>query len=427
MTLVRERENQEKDNFFRARRRDIVQVDSPETLRHVLLMVLPEEIAEYAEHFYEKASWERWFREHIAPEAILETLITSFLQKNKEEPTLLGRNDISTYRQDLWKNEEEIEKTRLLLKQRQDKEMLYEIPLLKREDQLSPETKAIYEKTFHRFLKECASKTLSVESLAPLDIALWLVSESKKSQSVFYLSKTVLLREAKKAGRTDILNILVSFPGWREIRKYFNWTRERTGITEERKTEKDMKTFEMLLSIVGEKDPLFKDALRTLVFCGARLSELKKISLETTETLVKVTIPLAKRGCRKKTEAPEYRELHYAKTSDAGSFFQNMEKERGNKPFNQMNRKKFEKAWLDARRKLFGEEYESQAWCPHALRHAFTAELKRWVREHAKDQPEHIIREYISRGIGHATYTSARLYGNEDCAHGIDLGLVRIL
>lgn len=284
-------------------------------------------------------------------------------------------------------------------------------PHVKKWNQLESTTKATYLRDLDLITKRTGG------NLNPLDVACLLVDVAQNySRSRYYMQRAAIRKVTE--GNKTILEILKLLPSYPELRRRIGAPyRPRTGpITHRRRTEKDMETLQRLLARLPEGH---REIMLAIILSGARRSEIASLQIGLTafkgDDVIKVTIENRKTGCRVKNRK-QVRTLIVDPQSWAGRYWLDILNRIGPEPFVHTRQSALETTWRRARQKE--GVHQDQAWCLHALRHNFSAELKRKLPA----TPSH--RKTIAAAMGHGSYDQAKVYGRAGSAVGIDIGIL---
>ncbi len=284
-------------------------------------------------------------------------------------------------------------------------------PHIKDWDRLEATTRTAYLRDIDLILQRTGG------GLYPLDVACLLVDVAAKFSRSRYYTQRAAIR--KVAGENKaVLEVLRLLPSYPEIRRRIGAPEKpRTGpATHIRREGKDMETLGRLLARLPEGH---REIMMAIILSGARRSEVSSIYIKRAPFMGKeavyVQIKNRKTGCRKKNKA-EARTLVVDADSWAGRFWLDLMGRIGPEPFAHARQGALETAWRRARIRegVAGD----QAWCMHAMRHNFCAELKARL---AGDEGH---RKTIAAAMGHNDYAQAKIYGRAGAAVGIDIGVI---
>lgn len=284
-------------------------------------------------------------------------------------------------------------------------------PNIKDWDRLEPTTRTVYLRDIDLILQRTGG------GLYPLEVACLLVDVAAKfSRSRYYTQRAAIRKVA--GNNKAALEVLRLLPSYTELRSRIGAPdRPRTGpATLRRREGKDMETLGRLLARLPEGH---REIMMAIILSGARRSEVSSICLKRAPYLNKeavyVQIKNRKTGCRKKNKA-EARTLVVDPDSMAGRFWLDLMGRIGPEPFAHARQGALETTWRRARTRegVAGD----QAWCQHAMRHNFCAELKARLA----GSEEH--RKTIAAAMGHNDYAQAKIYGRAGAAAGIDIGVI---
>lgn len=284
-------------------------------------------------------------------------------------------------------------------------------PHVKKWDQLESTTQTAYLRDLDLI------KNHTGGNLSPLDMACLLVDVAQNySRSRYYMQRAAIRKVTE--GDKTILEVLKLLPSYPEIRRRIGAPyHPRTGpITHRRRTEKDIETLYRLLTHLPQGH---REIMLAIILSGARRSEIASLQIHLTafkgQEVIMVTIANRKMGCRQKNKA-EARTLIVDPDSWAGRYWLDIYNRIGPEPFSHARQSALETTWRRARQKE--GVHRDQAWCLHALRHNFCAELKRKL----STNPCH--RKTIAAAMGHNDYAQAKVYGRAGSAVGIDIGIL---
>jgi len=294
-----------------------------------------------------------------------------------------------------------------------------EFPLREKDwEELSLSSRSVYVRTMQQLIKEMG------RHIAPIDVVCRLLETAKqKSRSRYYTEKAVFKKICRN--RPDFITVINLLPPYGKLLEELDVAKKtRAGeITNARRSEKDIDTLCRLIRGLPTK---YHRPLLGMVLCGARKTELPSLKIATKiyqgRKYVTLSIKNSKIGCRAQFfKEDDYRHLLIPINTGAGRFWLETAENLGNTPFVNIHPPALESAWRRSRKRAGVEN--DQAWCFHALRHAFCSSMKNRLKTLSKDKR----RKLITDVMGHNRYEISSIYGNSRNANVIDPAIVEVI
>ncbi len=296
---------------------------------------------------------------------------------------------------------------------------------IKEWEKLSKSSQEVYKRSIIQTKEELKQ----LQANTPWDIVSYLTEKTgSRSRAVYNRHRATVIQIARAKGDAELENIIRSMPPYKMICDMLGvQNTPRVGeITRARRKQKDEKTWEALQL---QLSPLYRDCVRALRTTGARVGELPSLSLLEGEGGGMVaTLQTSKIGARRKGNTPPTREISFCAGTPEADFLRGLMAERGETPFADVSPSQLRSAWGRARTAAGVED--GQAWCLHALRHAYAGQRKaeihkQMVEEHGADWRRRLYGENwrenekyrpevygeLARELGHTNDEMTKIYG----------------